>query len=131
MTHSIATRTALADLICSTGDARNLPQPFAHDITLLECYIAGTTWRELDDIESRLQASDEFTLRREPDNSHDTWAIKVMTHADEHLGYIPRANNEPIARLLDAGKLIYARLIAKTWKDDWLRIDVEIIMREL
>lgn len=131
MTHSIATRTALADLIRSTGDARNLPQPYARDITLLECYIAGTTWRELDDIESRLQASDEFTLRREPDNSHDTWAIKILARTGEHLGYIPRAKNEPLVRLLDAGKLIYARLIAKTWKDDWLRLDIVVILREL
>lgn len=131
MTHSIATRTALIDLMRSTGDTRNLPQPFAREIPLLECYVAGTTWRELDEIEPRLQTGDEFTLRREPDNSHDRWAIKILTRTGEHLGYVPRAKNEPIARLLDAGKLIYARLTAKTWNDDWLRLDIEIIMREL
>lgn len=131
MTQSLAPHSALISLLRSTGDAGTLPQPFAHDILLLECHVAGTGWRDLAEIEPGLQKGDQFILRREPENTHDTWAIKVLTGDDEHLGYIPRAMNETLARLLDAGKIIYAKLTDKNWKDDWLRLEVEIMMRDL
>ncbi len=131
MTQSLAPRNALLSLLRLTGDAGTLPQPFARDILLLECHIAGTGWRGLTEIEPGLQIGDEFFLQREPENTHDAWAIKVLTGDDEHLGYLPRAKNETVARLLDAGKTVYAKLTDKSWKDDWLRLDVEVMMREL
>ncbi len=58
--------------------------------------------------------------------------VEYNIHPESHreVDYL-RAKNEIVACLLDAGKLTYAKLTSKIWKDDWLRLDVEVIMREL
>ncbi len=38
--------------------------------------------------------------------------------------------NEVLARLMDAGKLIFGKLEAKEWIDDWLKLDVRVFMRD-
>lgn len=32
---------------------------------------------------------------------------------------------------MDAGKLLFGKLVAKEWKDNWLRIEVKIYLRDL
>jgi len=130
MTNSPTLNDSLMSLINRTDNPGDLPQPFARDILLLECHIAGTTWRDLSEVEHTLHAGDELTLCREPANEHDPLAIHVLTANGAHLGYIPRANNETLARLMDAGKLLFAKLTGKSWEERWLKINVQIVMRE-
>ena len=47
-----------------------------------------------------------------------------------HLGYVPRAKNEALARLMDAGKLLFGRVDAVNRLNDWLQINVRIFMRD-
>jgi hypothetical protein len=44
------------------------------------------------------------------------------------LGYLPEGRNETVARLLDAGFPLVARLNHKAWEDDWLHLDIEVLM---
>lgn len=111
--------------------APKLPRPFAQEILLLECNVAGTSYRDLEEIESHLQLNDSFTLCREPHNPHDPHAIAIFNEGGAHLGYIPRAKNEALARLLDAGKFLTARLVHKERRDRWLKLDIEIYLKEL
>jgi hypothetical protein len=131
MTNSLVLNTGLMSLLNRTGTATNLPQPFVRDILLLECHIAGTAYRSLNEIEPALCASDELTLRREPDNEHDNLAIQILTESGAHLGYVPRAKNETLARLMDAGKFLCAKLTEQSRENRWLKINVQIVMREL
>jgi hypothetical protein len=130
MTNSLAPNAALSSLLNRAGTAVGLPQPFARDILLLECYVAGTAYRDLNAIEPTQRAGDELTLRREPDNDHDELAIQILTADGTHLGYVPRAKNEPLAHLMDAGKLLFAKLTEKGREKRWLKISVQISMRE-
>lgn len=131
MTNSLARNDGLMSLLNRAGNPGDLPQPFARDILLLECHIAGTTWRDLSEVEHTLHAGDELTLRREPGNEHDQLAIQVLTANGAHLGYVPRAHNETLARLMDTGKLLFAKLTGKSRENRWLKITVQIVMREL
>jgi hypothetical protein len=97
---------------------------------LLRCHIAGTAYRDLDAVEPRLQAGDVLRLRREPENPYDTLAIAVYDPRGAHLGYIPRAKNQVLARLLDAGRPLHARLTGKEWLNYWLKLDVEVYLQE-
>lgn len=114
MTNSLALNDGLMSLLNRTGNPGDLPRPFARDILLLECHIAGTTWRDLSEVAHTLHAGDELTLRRELGNEHDELAIQVLTANGAHLGYIPRTNNETLARLMAAGKLLFAKLTGKS-----------------
>jgi hypothetical protein len=69
-------------------------------------------------------------LQREPSNAHDSLAIRVYDSTGNALGYIPRITNAPLARLMDAGKQLFARLEAKAWHGDWLKIDIGVYLRD-
>jgi len=104
--------------------------PFAREIMLIECQIAGTSHRDVKSIEPDLRPGDLLPLKREPDNPHDPLAIMILEEAGHHLGYVPRAKNEALARLMDAGKLLFARLESKSWHGDWLEVEARIFLRD-
>lgn len=105
--------------------------PFVQDIRLLDCHVAGTSHLELAVVEPELLAGVTLVLRREPDNQHDPLAILVLDGHGTKLGYIPRAKNEVLAHLMDAGKLLHARVESKQWVGDWLKIEICVLMRDL
>jgi hypothetical protein len=41
-----------------------------------------------------------------------------------------RAKTEALARLLDAGKLLFARLESKSWQGDFLKVAAHIYLRD-
>lgn len=131
MTDALVTKSNLLNLLSNTGNTACLPQPFARDILLLETYIAGTSWRNLTGVYDTLHIGDELIMRREPDNAHDTLAIKVLTRDEIHIGYIPRAKNEVLSNLMDAGKLLCARVVAKGWEKIGCKVNVEVFMKEV
>lgn len=107
-----------------------IPLPFQRDILVLEIHIAGTSYREnINQIEPTLNIGLMFRMVREPDNPHDLWAIAVYMD-DYKLGFVPRDQNEVIARLMDAGKLFYCKLISKEWKNDWLCLITEVYLKD-
>ena len=94
--------------------------------SVLECQIAGTSYLDLEEVEPLLKPDDKFYLVREPQNEHDQFAVVIYTAEKVKLGYLPRSKNESVARLLDAGKLLFAVLVSKTWQDDWLKLNVKV-----
>ena len=53
-----------------------------------------------------LQPGTALTLRAQPDNPHDPWAVEIL-HGGWKLGYVPRCCNRQLSRLLqDAVPLI-------------------------
>jgi hypothetical protein len=105
--------------------------PFAREIMLIECPIAGTSHRDLTGLEASLTPGTFLPLQREPDNPHDALAIRIHTESGRHLGYIPRAKNEAAARLMDAGKLLFARLESQRWHGDYLEASIRVYLRDL
>ncbi|MGN0619631.1 MAG: HIRAN domain-containing protein [Ruminiclostridium sp.] len=83
--------------------------PFRREIFLLDTHIAGCQFQDsIDEISAELHIGDKLTLKREPDNMHDELAILVLDGKGRKMGYVPRMHNTVLARLLDAGKDIYA-----------------------
>lgn len=85
-----------------------LDLPFANDIYLYTLSVAGIFYY----IDEGLQIleGDDLTLKREPDNEYDKYAIEVYTKDGKKLGYIPRKNNKIFARLMDGGKYLYGKI---------------------
>jgi hypothetical protein len=105
-------------------------QPFAREIMLIECHIAGTSHRNVKEVEPELAPGAFLVLKREPDNAHDKLAIMIFNESGHHLGYVPRVKNEALARLMDAGKLLFGKLEAKQWVGDWLKVEARIYLRD-
>lgn len=122
----------LVNLLNQLGKSDDhLPIPFEQEIFLLEVQIAGTS--HIDYIELTLmhmQLGDRLICRREPNNYHDEWAIKFYTPDGEPIGYIPKKQNQILARLMDAGKEIYGRYQSQEKRGDWLKVMVKVYMRD-
>ena len=56
-----------------------------------------------------LRVGQLLTLVRESDNPHDSQAIRVEWQGHK-LGYVPQADNSDLARLIDNGANIEARI---------------------
>jgi hypothetical protein len=99
-----------AQLMATTFGGGAIPLPFARDILLLETWIAGITFEDRRKVAAELPEGLRLTLVRRPDNPHDAFAIEVRTAEAVLLGFVPRAHNQIPARLMDAGKLLFATL---------------------
>ncbi len=107
------------------GKAFPAPQRI-RETFLLGCHVAGTSHLDLRNVEPSLQPGHFFRLRREPGNACDNLAILVLDRRGRKLGYIPMVENPVLARLLDAGDRLVARLDAKEWRGSWLKLDVSV-----
>lgn len=99
---------------------------FARELVVLECHVAGTSYLELEEVEPKLKSDDRFFLIREPQNEHDSFAVAIYTADKVKLGYLPKSKNESVARLLDAGKTLFAVLVSKEWQQEWLKLSVKV-----
>lgn len=108
-----------------------LPLPYIQEIFLLECHIAGTSYVKIDEIEPDLISGDFLVFKREPDNEHDPLAIMILDRKGRKLGYIPRAKNEVLARLMDAGKLVFGKIEGLERIDKWLKITIRVYMKDM
>jgi hypothetical protein len=120
----------LLALVKDAQHGKNGLQPFVREIMLLECHVAGTGYADAEEAEPELNVGDILCLQREPHNTHDAKAIQIFDEKGRRLGYVPRAQNEVLANLMDAGKLLFGKLDTKKWRDDWLWIEIRIFMRD-
>ena len=102
---------------------------FKKVILVLECMVAGTSFRNLNIVEPELMTTVKLEVRREAGNEFDAFAV-ALQYSDTKVGYIPKVKNEVIARLMDAGKSFYATIAAKEWEGNFLRLDVKIYMKD-
>ena len=86
-------------------------------------YAGKRVWDELN-------VGDALMLIREPDNAYDVNAIRVEWHG-EKLGYVPRAGNDTIAKLMDKGSKVSGRIVhLKSGRSHWQRILFEVLLEE-
>jgi hypothetical protein len=73
---------------------------------------------------------DRLRLYREPANPHDDKAVRVEWHGAQ-IGYAPRADNVDLARLMDRGTAVEARILhLQNSRDPWKRVVMEIYVQE-
>jgi hypothetical protein len=102
---------------------------FRKDMLALSCLVAGTSFRSLKEAEPLINLQTVFKLKREQDNEFDKKAVAIYFD-EEKIGYVPKAKNEVIANLMDAGKRFSAKLISKEWQGDWLKLDIEVYLND-
>lgn len=85
-------------------------------------YHAGKTlWQQM-------REGDALVLIREADNPHDANAVRVEWQGHQ-IGYVPRRENAGVARLLDRGQPLVARItrLAES-RDPWSRVRFDILI---
>ena len=107
---STITSSELSSVIYSPL-AETLENPFSKEIFLIYVRVAGLKYREnINELLKNLKVGDKVILAREPENEYDDLAIKIQDAENRKIGYVPRVNNEILARLLDAGFKLFGRI---------------------
>lgn len=99
---------ALADAL---GKGLDIAKPFGQEILLTECQVVGNTFGLTVD-PATVVVGTKLKLLRDKRNSFDKNSIVIKDVQGNRLGFVPMAKNEILARLLEAGKDIYA-VVAK------------------
>ena len=121
----------LIEYLMKTGTGLDLPKPFERDIYLFDTYVAGTTHIEgIEKIGESLKDDDRLVFYREPENEHDPQAIRIENLKKEKIGYVPHKDNVIFSRLMDAGKVLFAKVVEKEMRGKWLKIKIKIYLHE-
>ena len=86
-----------------------LLKPLIREIHLFDSYVAGTTHLDDKSVLEEIKTGDKLNLQRE-NNKFDDNAILIITENKKKLGYVPEKDNLVFARLMDAGKMLAARI---------------------
>ncbi len=90
--------------------------------------LAGSQFYAVTRVWNEIRPGDRLTLTREPDNRHDRNAIRVDWNGQQ-LGYVPRAENRAVARALDTGEKLEARVSKlRDDPDPWRRVEFEVYL---
>ncbi len=105
-------------------------KPLIKEIHLFDSYIAGTTHLDDKSVLEKIKVGDMLSLQRE-DNKFDSNAILILNEEGKKLGYVPEKDNIIFARLMDAGKLLKAKISDITKKGSFTQISVGIYLVDL
>ncbi|MBX9628940.1 MAG: HIRAN domain-containing protein [Burkholderiales bacterium] len=87
---------------------------------------AGLAHHEAKAVWDDLQDGDSLDLVREADNPHDRHAVRV-DWSGHVLGYLPQADNHDIARQLDRGQSLKARIVKRAkYRNHRRKLEIEI-----
>ena len=109
--------------------ARRAHAAVPRGIRLAGVHVAGTAY--YDAAAGGLRPGQRLLLRRQPRNRYDAFAIEVFGPAGRKLGYVPRRRNEMPARLMDAGKRLFARTESVEKRGNWLNIRISLYLEDV
>ena len=127
----------MGELMIKNGDLAVLTQakgigdvlkPLIKEIHLFDTYVAGTTHLKDESVLDEIEVGQKLTLKREI-NKFDEKAIMLITEGGKKVGYVPEKDNVIFSRLMDAGKLLSAKVTdIKERKGDFLQISIGIYL---
>ena len=105
----------------------DLLQPLIREIHLFDSFVAGTTHLSDPSVLEEIKVGDQLSLLRE-NNKFDSNAILILTADKKKLGYVPEKDNIIFARLLDAGKMLAAKIKGSEKKGSFTKIAIGIYL---
>lgn len=96
-------------------------------IRLYRGSVQGLAYYEYQLIHPLMCKKDKLTLKRDPANMYDMYAIEVW-HGSFKIGYLPRCENKVLAHLMDAGKQLITEIqrVDKDSRNTWDGVLVEV-----
>ena len=103
-------------------------KPLIKEIHLFDTYVAGTTHLKDKTVLDEIEVGHKLTLKREI-NKFDEKAIMLISEDGKKVGYVPEKDNIIFSRLMDAGKLLSAKITdIKERKGDFRQISIGIYL---
>jgi hypothetical protein len=108
--------------------AQPLQAQITAHILLQDSPLAGFQYHAGKALWPQMRVGDALALVREPENPYDAKAVRVEWQGHK-IGYVPRRENADVARFMDAGQTLSARIsrLAEV-RDPWSRVRFEILI---
>lgn len=131
MAHELTKKEETMVSVVQGNELGDIIKPLIKEIHLFDSYIAGTTHLKDKSALDEIKVGDMLTLQRE-ENKFDSNAILILTADKKKLGYVPERDNIIFARLMDAGKLLKAKITKIQDKGDFFKqINVGIYLVDI
>ena len=131
MAHELTKKEQSLVSVVQEKELGDIIKPLIKEIHLFDSYIAGTTHLEDKTVLENLKIGEMLTLKRE-NNKFDSNAILILNKDGKKLGYVPEKDNIIFARLMDAGKLLKAKITKIQNKDNFfMQINVGIYLVDI
>ena len=104
-----------------------LLKPLIREIHLFDSFVAGTTHLKDASVLDEIKVDDRLKLIRE-DNKFDSNAVMILTEDGRKVGYVPEKDNIIFARLMDAGKLLSAKITQIKKRGSFNQISIGIYL---
>lgn len=108
-------------------DLGSIIKPLTKEIHLFDSFVAGTTHLADPSVLDTITVGDKLLLMRE-NNKFDSNAVMILTADKKKLGYVPEKDNIVFARLMDAGKLLTARITKIEKRGSFNQISIGIYL---
>ena len=105
LTKSDANQIALMD----DRKLSDVIKPLSREIHLFDSFVSGVLNIKDPKVLKELKEGQKLILQRE-DSRFDSNTINILTEEKVKIGYVPEKDNVVFARLMDAGKLLNARI---------------------
>lgn len=104
-----------------------LLKPLITEIHLFDSFVSGTTHLKDPTVLEDIKVDDKLKLIRE-DNKFDSNAVMILTEEGRKIGYVPEKDNIIFARLMDAGKLLTAKITKIEKRGSFHQISIGIYL---
>ena len=100
----------------------------AAEIVVQVSLTAGLRYHDAKAVWDQMKEGEPLTLVREPENPYDMNAVRVDWNGHP-LGYIPRTENAAVARQLDRGNKLQARITKLTrYRNNHRKLEFEVFL---
>ena len=127
MANELSTKEQAFVSVVEGHELGDIIKPLIREIHLFDSYIAGTIHLKDKSVLDAIQVGNMLNLQRE-NNKFDSNAILILYEDGRKLGYVPEKDNIIFARLMDAGKLLKARITRIEQKGSFKQISVGIYL---
>jgi hypothetical protein len=125
---TIALKHALAGVLLVWAATTPAQDRGTAEILVQVSLTAGLRYHEAKAVWDQMREGDALTLVREPDNPHDINAVRVDWNGHQ-LGYIPRTENQAVARQMDRGNRLEARVSHLTqYRNHRRKLEFEVFL---
>ncbi len=113
-------------LLCPAG--ASAAEAAGARVLLQTSLVAGLAHHDAKDVWEALRVGDTLALVRQDANVHDMNAV-VVTWNGRMLGYLPKSDNVDVARMIDRGQPLQARIrsIAK-YRNHRRKLEIDVFM---
>jgi hypothetical protein len=104
--------------------------PVTKEVILMHPCVAGFSYYDGPDTLLNLKEQQPLRLQRQPGNPFDKNAVEIFAGAAK-LGYLPQKENKLIARMMDQGMEVKARICRINLQNpDWKSVRVEVYVEK-